>query len=822
MRRYTARSWPALVGGALIMAILSALVNRQPSVWASVVAALAGTIAGMLAEDQGAARAKKAARPAAGGLHRDAGGRLPVVRDLDDPVALGVHPAALPREGDGGREPSFVRRDLSDSIERAIKESGFVLIVGASTAGKSRAAYEAIHACLPDHRVVYPLYRAAFPAAVRAARRERLAVLWLDDLERYVDADEFNAQTFRMLLCTRSGAVKIVATLRARERAAFSPQCDNAMQGGAEIRRNVREVLALAREVHLSRRWSDKEVRQAAESRDDRLSTAAAHAGRFGVAEYLAAGPQLYQDWQDALSGTGVPVRPGVGGPRAGALVAAAVDTRRAGYHVPLPVPVLRRLHEHYLAQIGGSSTHPEPWEQALEWATEPLYGTSSLLIPGDGDQKDGYLAFDYLPDAVDAEPCPPPIPRQTWNILVEHGGPRDCVGIGRSAFDRAQYEVAETALRKGWTVASLDAAVELACCLGWTGRHRAALDVLDAAIDLAEFMPGADPDHLLTLQLDMVLWMALGGDALGALPLSRRLAEDTAALRGEHDPLTLSARVGLSRCLGLTGRGRDALRLARRTAATARSVLGDAHEVTASATFEVAAATTHLGDFAGALRLWQAALDERIRQEGPDSQWHIDYYCNIAGIQGECGEHSAAKAAAERAVELADKYVAPGHVRYWTSHYRLALYTAMAGDPEGGLRLADRLLTDATRLHGFRHPVTLWCRHLRAQIMYELGRFLQACLEWERLVEDARAVRPQDVRLLLDCRAEIARCMYRLGAHAHAVARLEAVIVEYTLIFGPDNRGAASWRRKLGALRQEPSHASATTTAPSASLDRP
>ncbi|GGK97574.1 hypothetical protein Sme01_61190 [Sphaerisporangium melleum] len=811
-----------LVGVALVMAIVSTVAGRDPSFWASVVAAVAGTIAGMLAESPGAAPSEPAARPGADDLYRDDAGRLPVVRELADAVALGVHPAAVPRAG-GGQVPPFVRRDLSGTIERAIGESGFVLIVGDSTAGKSRAAYEAVHACLPGHRLVYPLNRAAFPAAVRAAGRERCALLWLDDLERYVDADEFTAQTFRVLLSRRRGAVRIVATLRARERAAFSPQCDNAVQGGAEIRRKVREVLALAHEVHLPRRWSAEEVRQAAESRDERLSTASAHAGRFGVAEYLASGPRLYQDWQDALSGSGVPVRPGVGGPRAAALVAAAVDARRAGYHAPLPLPVLRRLHEHYLATIGGPSVRPEPWERALEWATEPLYGTSSLLMPGDGaqeDEQEAYLAFDYLPDAVDAGTHPSPIPRGTWDILVEHGEPRDCLGIGRSAFDRGLYEVAEAAFRKGWTVANLDAAAELANCLGWTGRHRAALDVLEAAADLAEVLPGADPDRLRSLELDMAFWMAVNGDGVGALPLVRRLTEEIAALRGEHDPQALFARVGLSRCLGLTGRGQDALLLARDTAATARSVLGEAHEVTASAVFEVAVATARLGDFAGALELWRAALDERIRLDGPDSQWHIDYYWAIADMLGECGDPHAAKAAAERAVELAGRYVAPGHTRHWSTQCCLARWTALAGDPEAGLGLADGLLTEATRMHGFRHPETLQCRHVRAQIMYELGRFLQACLEWERLIEDARAVAAAEAELLLDCRAEVARCMYRLGAHTQAVARLRAVIVDYALIFGPQNRGTASWTRKLAALSGEPGDASAATASPPARLD--
>jgi hypothetical protein len=79
---------------------------------------------------------------------------------------------------------------------------------------------------------------------------------------------------------------------------------------------------------------------------------------RFGVAEYLAAGPQLLAEWRDAWS-------PGQH-PRGAALVAAAVDARRAGLHTPVAEALLRRLHEHYLTERGGSTLRPEPFEQPL------------------------------------------------------------------------------------------------------------------------------------------------------------------------------------------------------------------------------------------------------------------------------------------------------------------------------------------------------------------------------------------------------------------------------------------------------------------------
>lgn len=66
---------------------------------------------------------------------------------------MGVHPAfALVTEsGEVDNLPPFVRRDRSDDLEDALRSGGFVLVVGESTAGKTRAAFEAMRVCLSDH-----------------------------------------------------------------------------------------------------------------------------------------------------------------------------------------------------------------------------------------------------------------------------------------------------------------------------------------------------------------------------------------------------------------------------------------------------------------------------------------------------------------------------------------------------------------------------------------------------------------------------------------------------------------------------------------------
>lgn len=124
-------------------------------------------------------------------------GRLPRVRDVIDPIAVGVHPA--PRretatlEGAGAarvggdRVPVYVPRDIDAELRGELTRGGFVLLVGDSTAGKTRAAFEAVRAILPDHTLIMPQSRDGVTAAVQKAATIRRCVLWLNDLEGYLD-----------------------------------------------------------------------------------------------------------------------------------------------------------------------------------------------------------------------------------------------------------------------------------------------------------------------------------------------------------------------------------------------------------------------------------------------------------------------------------------------------------------------------------------------------------------------------------------------------------------------------------------------------------
>jgi hypothetical protein len=358
---------------------------------------------------------------------------LPRVSQADDAVQLGVHPAVVIEQDNGlERVPPFVLRDKMPFLQERLRVGErFILLVGTSTAGKSRLAYELMHAQFPDYELAVPDRPEDIGALVDVVCHAERVVLWLDDLDRYLGAGGLtSAMVERMLDRRRGGAVVILATMTAHQLARFTARSAADDEPGKDFLHAAGEVIKMSKVVTVSRRWSAAELQRAQQvAHDPRIEAAIAaqsRAVRRGVAEYLAAAPELLAEWRAAWN---------LGAhPRAAALVAGAVDARRAGFHRALSEDLLHALHEHYLESRGGSELRPESWAEALSWATTPLHAASSLLL---AQPEGGYLAFDYLHNTLDAQAPPPRIPEATWKILVEHTDSATALDIGTAAFQR-------------------------------------------------------------------------------------------------------------------------------------------------------------------------------------------------------------------------------------------------------------------------------------------------------------------------------------------------------------------------------------------------
>jgi uncharacterized protein len=140
---------------------------------------------------------------------------LPLARELD-PLEMGVHRAPLE---EGNAVPPYVTRDIDEELDKqltaAARQGGFILLIGDSTAGKSRTAYEGLLRKLPDHRVLVPDGRTELrQSIIGLVSSSEKCVVWLDDIERYLGSDGLTASILAQL---RAARIVLVATLRAEQ-----------------------------------------------------------------------------------------------------------------------------------------------------------------------------------------------------------------------------------------------------------------------------------------------------------------------------------------------------------------------------------------------------------------------------------------------------------------------------------------------------------------------------------------------------------------------------------------------------------------------------
>jgi hypothetical protein len=345
-------------------------------------------------------------------------GWLPRVRDVTDPVMLGVHPCMTLGEHGGkesgpqGKVPVYVPRDIDAVLDEKLAPGTFVLLVGDSTAGKSRTAFEALRRVAADQWLLVPAEHSSLRALLDAGFNFRDTVVWLDDLERYLGHRGLDTALLRRLLNDPTRKVIILATIRAKEYSSLSSGLDSGRAGvDSSLLRTAEQLLdQVTVRIDLARRLTPREEQHARERRrDPRIAEALAHSDRYGLAEYLAAAPKLLNEWRDAWAVSNQPA--------GAALVAAAVDCRRAGFRGPLAANMLCDLAASYLDPAVAGSLEPTAFQDGLAWAARPRYGASALL----GRQVDGgYLPFDYLVDSVQRDPNASPVPRHVWRRLLE------------------------------------------------------------------------------------------------------------------------------------------------------------------------------------------------------------------------------------------------------------------------------------------------------------------------------------------------------------------------------------------------------------------
>ena len=356
-------------------------------------------------------------------------------------TAAGVLPEYVPRDADTGE--GGIRAQLSAAAQRG----GFVLLVGGSSVGKTRTAAEALRAVLPDWRLVHPGGPAEV-AAVAAALPPR-TVLWLDELQRYLDGEHgLTGGTIRALL-SAGHPVVIIGTLWPDRYTTWTARPG---PGEADPHAREREVLDLATVIRLGEDFSpaEQDRARAAAARDPQLRAALATGG-YGLTQTLAAVPQLVARWEDARAAH----------PYGWAVLTAALDITRLGARAPLTADLLRAAAVDYCTSTQQAEAPANWFEQALAYSTEKLHGAAAALRPvaaGMG-QVAGYIAADYLVQRATRKRRYAHVPASTWKASTSSvRDPADATRLASSAHNRLLYQYATPLCHHATTMGDGDA----------------------------------------------------------------------------------------------------------------------------------------------------------------------------------------------------------------------------------------------------------------------------------------------------------------------------------------------------------------------------
>jgi hypothetical protein len=627
-----------------------------------------------------------------------ADGRLPAVREITNPVVLGVHPAAAAvSDGAGGAAgaPAYVPRDVDEQVRELLAAGGFVLLVGDSTAGKSRAAFEAV-STLPGHVLICPANREALGVAVDRAAAERRCVLWLDDLERFLGAGGLTPEQLGRLLAGAGHHRVVVATIRAAEQARITA---GPLGGDAQATRDIRLVLGQATSIRLDRTFTPAELERArARDWDPRIADALAHAGPYGITEYLAAGPELLREWEDARASCQGPHA------RGAALVAAAVDIRRAGYLSPLPRALLDKVHEQYLDDAEHARIPRESPAEAWDWATSPRTATTALLsLAGSGVVE----VFDYLVDAVQRRAGPSGrVPDQIVDAALRHASPQDADSIAQTAHGQCRWQTAERAYRQAY-------------------RARAASPAIGPI----------HPDTLATRTSIARVLRDMGRLADAEAEMGAVLDTMTQVLGQDH-PHTLTSRDTFALLLHARGRLADAEAEIRSVLGTMTRVLGPDHPDTLTSHANFAIILRDLGQLADAEAEIRAVIDTRTRVLGPR---HLDTLVShgmLATVLRERGRLTEAEAEIRSAVDLMTQVLGADHP--YTLHARghFARILGAMGRLEEAEPEIRAIVVAITHMLGSDHPYALMHRGHLALLLRDLGRLDEAAAEIRALLD--------------------------------------------------------------------------------------
>ncbi|WP_219413785.1 hypothetical protein [Pseudonocardia nigra] len=202
-------------------------------------------------------------------------------QDLSARVRAGELPAYVERE----KDRTELRPALAAAANGEQPPVRLVLITGASLAGKTRTAIEAMRAELPTWRLLIPRSARSLAQLLTAGFGLRHIVVWLNEIQEFLRENE-GVERLNRLLDLPTGPIVLLATL--------SSDAEEALRDTAGwwlLQRAAHRIMLQRRPP---RDDFERELARGRSLDDPWIAEALSKIGdRYGIAEWLGAGPQL-------------------------------------------------------------------------------------------------------------------------------------------------------------------------------------------------------------------------------------------------------------------------------------------------------------------------------------------------------------------------------------------------------------------------------------------------------------------------------------------------------------------------------------------------
>ncbi|MCZ4125051.1 hypothetical protein [Streptomyces sp. H39-S7] len=339
----------------------------------------------------------------------------------------------------------------------ATNDAGFVLLVGRSASGKTRAVYEAVTTVLPDWPVVHPADADELAAWVQASHIGPRTVLWLDEAQRYLNGapGERAAKALGRLL-DQVTPLSVVGTMwpehlrrltESRGDSGDESPHTRALLTGRHAMITVPDTLS-----------GDSSAVTVAAARDPRLAAAVRAAGSgHRVLQHLTGGPELVRRWEMGPDQWFTAPEH--------AVLTAAVEARRLGHASAVPARLLMEAAAGFMDSTARATAGKEWFPAAISALTTTAGGPVPLIAERyarDVGDPDSYRPDDYLEQHIRRVRAHRAPPAGFWTGAAYARTADDLYALGGAAEQRRRYgcaaELYKNAVEKGhsWARASL------------------------------------------------------------------------------------------------------------------------------------------------------------------------------------------------------------------------------------------------------------------------------------------------------------------------------------------------------------------------------